>query len=243
MLKIENLHFHYEQLPVLKGVDLSVEKGSILALIGVSGSGKTTLFRMISGLLSPSTGSISIDGIKGDNRVDQMTYMRQEDLLLPWRSVLKNMTLFSELGPAKKTENWEEKAYFLLKKMKMEKFAHSYPSELSGGMRQRVALARALLQERSLLLLDEPFASLDVLTREELYLLLQKVRKEEQKTIVMVTHDFRDALALADHIYILSNGKITKKFDINSDLRNSALERMNLMEQIRFELSASLEEA
>jgi len=215
MLSIKDLHFAYSEKPILQGVDFSVSRGEIVALIGVSGSGKTTLFRLIAGLISPSRGEIEIDACPADKRKERITYMRQEDRLLPWRTVLRNLQLSQELGQ-RRDASLEEKMD-LLKRVGLKGYEKRYPHELSGGMRQRVTLARALsLHNRPLMLLDEPFASLDVIVREQLYSLLKEIREQDQKTIVMVTHDFRDAMTLADRILILAEGKIVATHSVNT---------------------------
>ena len=201
MLSVDNVHFAYEN-PILRGVSFKLLKGEIVALIGTSGSGKTTLFRLITRLLKPSKGSVSC--------LEEATYMQQEDLLLAWRTIIQNILLPFELGESKKLPLLE--AQRLLNLVGLEGYSDAYPKELSGGMRQRVSLARALLQDRPLMLLDEPFGSLDVLIREQLYQLL----KQSEKTILLVTHDFRDALEVADRILILSEGVIVDDYTVKN---------------------------
>jgi ABC-type nitrate/sulfonate/bicarbonate transport system ATPase subunit len=235
MLKIENIHFSYGEKKILQGVTLSAAKGEIIALIGVSGSGKTTLFRLITGLITPLQGEIAINGQSLPEGALLTTYMRQDDLLLPWRTVMGNLLLFSELGKKRsKNEALLQEATSLLKKVGLENSEGLYPRELSGGMRQRVALARTLLQNRPLMLLDEPFASLDVIMREQLYSLLREIRDHYQKTLLMVTHDFRDALALADRILVLANGKISGTYLLNPQ---NKLHSETLIQKIRYDLS------
>lgn len=234
MLAIHRLQFAYGQKTILDKLSFSVREGEIIALIGISGSGKTTLFRLITGLIQPTAGTISLTG--------EATYMRQEDLLLPWRTVLENLLLFTELG--KKTpqnkEAIQEQARALLKRVGLEGTAQAYPHTLSGGMRQRVALARSLLQNRPLMLLDEPFASLDVIIREQLYALMREIRDQYNKTIVMVTHDFRDAMALADRILVLSEGKIAADYPVLSEMRHDPYTANQLIQNIREQLSVAL---
>ncbi|MCC5831772.1 MAG: ABC transporter ATP-binding protein [Chlamydiales bacterium] len=244
MLEIDSLYFAYGQKPILNGISFSVIEGEIVALIGISGSGKTTLFRLITGLVEPSMGQITIAGKPAlKEGAPLTTYMRQEDLLLPWRTVLENLLLFTELGKTNKARSKEkviEEAHTLLKQVGLDGCAQSYPDALSGGMRQRVALARALLQNRPLMLLDEPFASLDVIIREQLYLLMRDIRDQYRKTIIMVTHDFRDAIALADRILILSQGVVMASYEITSELKSDPHAANQLIEQIREILSAAL---
>jgi ABC-type nitrate/sulfonate/bicarbonate transport system ATPase subunit len=235
MLHVEDIHFAFGEKKLLKGVSFSAAKGEIIVLIGVSGSGKTTLFRLITGLLSPSQGRIIIGGYHLPKGAPLTTYMRQDDLLLPWRTVMGNLLLFSELGKKRKDRRTlRDEACLLLKKMGLEGYEGVYPHTLSGGMRHRIALARALLQNRPLMLLDEPFASLDVILREQLYSLLRSIRDQYQKTIVMVTHDFRDAIALADRILVLANGRIIATHALTPTDREQG-ER--LIGQVRAELS------
>lgn len=236
MLEIETLHFAYGEKPILNGVSFSVSDGEIIALIGVSGSGKTTLFRLITGLMEPTHGRILIAGSPARQEGRRLTtYMRQEDLLLPWRTVIGNLLLFTELGKKKDQpkESLVEEAHTLLKRVGLEGCAETYPVALSGGMRQRVSLARALLQNRPLMLLDEPFASLDVIIREQLYRLMREIRDQYKKTIVMVTHDFRDAMALADRILVLSEGIIAANCEVTPEMKGNPQIADRLIQHIR----------
>jgi NitT/TauT family transport system ATP-binding protein len=222
MIHVKEIHFAYGEKKILEGVSFSAAEGEIVALIGISGSGKTTLFRLITGLIPPAQGSILIGGEQLPRGALLTTYMRQDDLLLPWRTVMGNLLLLSELGKKRRSKDTQEEAALLLKKVGLEGCEDLFPRQLSGGMRQRVALARALLQNRPLMLLDEPFASLDVILREQLYQLLREIRDHYKKTIVMVTHDFRDAMALADRILVLANGQITGNYQLAPTMQDRA---------------------
>ena len=230
MLDVDNLSFSYNQSPLLNSISFSVREEEIVILIGSSGCGKTTLFKLIAGFISPSQGQVLIHDSK--EPAQWITYMRQEDLLLPWRNVINNLLLTSELGSQKK-ESCKTRAYELLNQLGLQGYEHAFPNELSGGMRQRVSLARALLQERPLMLLDEPFASLDIILREQLYTLLKEIQRVHKKTLLMVTHDFRDALSIADRILVLAGGKIEKNIPISQEIRDSAYLKENLANQIR----------
>lgn len=239
MLAVDALHFSFGAKDLLRDLSFSIAEGEVVALIGLSGSGKTTLFRLITGLLAPTKGSIHIGGepLPAGSRL--VTYMRQQDLLLPWRTVLENLLLFAELGssPCKSTA-LRARACALLEQVGLIGVENAYPHELSGGMKQRVSLARALLQQRPLVLLDEPFTSLDVVLREQLYLLLRSIRTQYQKTVVMVTHDFHDALAMADRILILSQGRIAHHYALSPTLRHDPHATHALIQTIRTHLSA-----
>lgn len=239
MLRLEKIHFDYGEAPLLSGVSFCLKRGEIVSLIGSSGSGKTSLFRIITGMLSPLSGTVEVQGVSLSLAKNLITYMQQEDLLLPWRTVLNNLLLISELGdePKPKHELIPE-AMRLLKQVGLEGCESYYPSELSGGMRQRVSLARALLQKRPILLLDEPFGSLDVIIREELYQLLKEIALSEGKTILFVTHDFRDALALSNRILILKRGIITKEFHMSEEISQDPAAKEQLSLAIRSELKS-----
>lgn len=241
MLDIQSISFSFGNTPLINELSLSADEGEIVALIGISGSGKTTLFRLIAGLLQPQKGKITIQGQTISQGSFLTTYMHQEDMLLPWRTVLGNLLLFTELGKKKKIDkvHLKKEALILLKQVGLPDIADVYPNKLSGGMRQRIALARSLLQNRPLMLLDEPFASLDVIMREQLYVLMRQMRDQYKKTMVMVTHDFRDAIALADRVLILSRGKISEKYVVTQKIKDNPKEIHNLMQHMRSELEKS----
>lgn len=228
MLDIESLSFSYQNNRLLNHLNLFLEAGTIGTLIGASGSGKTSLFRLIAGLLKPQKGSISIANCPHPQASSYVTYMMQEDLLLPWRNVIGNILLTAELGRGccQKSplycnkESMRLQALNLLQDIEMAEYENYYPEQLSGGMRQRVALARSLLLKRPLLLLDEPFGALDVSLREQMYALLRRIQIKHGITILMVTHDFRDALSLSDKIFLLKKGEITQEWDVPGTIRH-----------------------
>lgn len=191
-------------LPVLDGIDLAVPGGGIVALIGPNGCGKSTLLRAMAGLLTPTAGSITLDGVAVDGPDPRIGLVFQEPRLLPWRSAADNITYPLELA------GWSapRRAARLTELIELVAIDPSVvgnrPSELSGGTRQRVALARALALEPQVLLLDEPFSALDALTRERFDLELLRLWERAATTIVLVTHSIAEAIFVADRIVVLS---------------------------------------
>ena len=188
----------------ISGVDLEIREGEFVCLLGPSGCGKSTLLSIIGGLAQPTAGSVSISGVTIDQpRPRDVAFVFQESTLLPWYTVLENFRLalkFQGLADAR----WRERAMHALSVVGMEQFANHYPRQLSGGMKQRINLARGLCVETEVLLLDEPFASLDEQTRmvlgEDLSILLARTGK----TIVFVTHSLAEAVFLADRIIVMT---------------------------------------
>jgi NitT/TauT family transport system ATP-binding protein len=189
----------------LRDINITVGRGEFLTLIGRSGCGKSTLLNMIAGLLAPTAGEITIDGqpVTGPRRDVAMVFQRPA--LLPWRSVEKNVVLPGEIFGWRKAE-LRERVDHLLDLTGLQAFRNRLPHELSGGMQQRVSLCRALIQQPTVMLMDEPFSALDALTREELAVELQRIHLETKTTIVFVTHSIPEAVLLADRVAVLSAG-------------------------------------
>jgi len=187
----------YAGLPVLDGVDLQVEAGGRLAVVGPSGCGKSTLLTLLAGLEQPDAGMIEGAGL------ERCALMPQRDLLLPWRSALDNAGIALE-NAGRPRADARAAAMPLFDRFGLAGFAGSPPGSLSGGMRQRVAFLRTLLAGKPVLLLDEPFASLDAITREDLQDWLAEALAAEPRTVLLVTHDVDEALKLADRVVVLS---------------------------------------
>ena len=200
----------------LDGVTLHVASGEFVCLVGPSGCGKSTLLDIVAGLTRPDQGRVTADGqpVTGPGR--HRLVMFQESALFPWLDVLGNVLFGLKLVPGLSSRQRVEIALDHLRLVKLERFARSNVHELSGGMRQRVALARALAPDPRVLLMDEPFSALDALTREQLYDDLQEIWQTRRKTIVLVTHNVREAVCLGDRVVLLSPnpGRIHQVFDV-----------------------------
>lgn len=194
------------QVPVLENISLQVGAAELVAILGPSGCGKSTLVRILAGLLEPSEGTALLDGgpPRDARRARRVGWLAQDDGLLPWMSVAANVALPLTVGGRLSGIEVAERVDRILADVGLADAAQHFPHELSGGMRQRAGLARALVTGPSILLLDEPFAHLDEITRERLGDLLSSMRKERAPATVLVTHSIEEALRLADRVVVLS---------------------------------------
>ena len=219
-LEISQLHKHFptknEPLVALKDINMHVETGEFVCAVGASGSGKSTLLRLIAGLDFPTSGSITVDyePVIGPGADRGLVF--QKYTLYPWMTVQKNVEFGLKLLGIISRERREIASYYL-DIVGLSKFANSLPKELSGGMKQRVAIARALATKPKILLMDEPFGALDVQTKENMQQFLLEIWKKTGCTILMITHDVREAVFLSQRIYVLSArpGTIKQEFKIN----------------------------
>ncbi len=187
--------------PVFDDISLTVDRGEFVAILGPSGCGKSTILRLIAGLEQPTAGQVAIGGREVSVTDDRCAVVFQEPRLLPWRTVSANVAL----GARRRKGDQRHRVRALLDEVGLADTAKAWPHQLSGGMAQRVALARGLAAEPDVLLLDEPFAALDALTRLKMQDLLLQVREHHPQTVVLVTHDIDEALHLADRIVILGD--------------------------------------
>jgi len=206
-----------QTVQALDNVSLNVREGEFLCLVGPSGCGKSTLLNIIAGLDSPDTGQVLADGKPVRAAGQERMMMFQESALFPWLDVTGNVLFGLKLKPKLTRKERREVAEFYLKLVGLEKFYDANIHELSGGMKQRVALARALAPNPRVLLMDEPFAALDAMTREQLYGDIQAIWQKRRKTIVFVTHNVREAACLGDRVVLFSPhpGRIQEQFTID----------------------------
>jgi len=207
-IEVRNVSLVYDtpsgRVTGVDGVSFDIEQSQFLCLVGPSGCGKTTLLNIIAGFLPPSSGEIRIGGERvSGHGMDRGIVFQDFAQLFPWRTALGNVAFGLEMKGMGKAER-EAIALAQLRLVKLEKFAHSYPHHLSGGMQQRVAIARALAYNPSVLLMDEPFAALDALTRDAMQRLLADVWRETRKTVVYVTHNVAEAVYLADRVIVMT---------------------------------------
>ncbi len=209
-LKIRGLSKSYGVRRVLRALDLEVPAGEFLAIVGRSGCGESTLLRVIAGLDAPDTGKLSFDDETGAGACAEVRMIFQETRLLPWITVLSNVSLGAR--PATRARSHarqtQSRARSLLDDVGLADRAREWPGRLSGGQRQRVTLARGLMSEPRLLLLDEPLGALDALTRPEMQQLIGRLWRASGFTSVLVTHDIHEAVALADRVIVLEEGAL-----------------------------------
>jgi putative hydroxymethylpyrimidine transport system ATP-binding protein len=231
-LVIDDLHKAFPgPLPVLDGVAFDVAPGEFVSVIGPSGCGKSTLFNVIAGLERPDAGRVLVDGEDATGRVDHCAYMPQRDLLFPWRTVLDNTTLGLEVaGMSRRAAR--ERARPLFAPFGLAGFESARPHELSGGMRQRAALLRTVVQDRAVLLLDEPFGALDSLTRTDMQTWLEEVRAQFGWTVLLITHDIREAVFLSDRVVVLGPRPTRVRREVTVDLPRPR--RVELIASVRF---------
>ena len=200
---------------ILSSIDLIVRKQEFVAIIGPSGCGKSTLLKLISGLTTPTEGAILVDGMTPKNAREIISYIFQDPTLLPWRTVRNNVGLSLELEGVDRNRR-ETKIAELLELVGLRQVADAYPRELSGGMKMRVSIARALTTNPRLVLMDEPFAALDEMSRDRLNEEILRLRAEQAWTTVFVTHSVTEAVFLSDRIVVLapSPGRIHASFSV-----------------------------
>lgn len=205
-----------DALPVMKNLTLGVPLHGFTAVVGPSGCGKSTLTRLIAGLMRPDEGEVWLHGERVSSPRSTVGMAFQNPVLLEWRSILKNVLLPLEIVPTNLSkQEAEERALHLLHLVGLSGFEDKRPSELSGGMRQRASLCRSLIHNPEVLILDEPFGALDAFTREDLWLTMHKLRAEEPFTGVLITHDLRESIFLADEVVVLSDRPATVQYTVS----------------------------
>lgn len=225
IVNVQDVSLKYQsangEIAAIANINFDVKEGEFVSIVGPSGCGKSTLLSMIAGLLAPTSGSVVVASKEITKPSPEVGFMPQKDHLFEWRTVYKNVLLGLEVH---KNKNKDTLRYVdeLLKTYGLYEFKNKYPSQLSGGMRQRVALIRTLATSPEILLLDEPFSSLDYQTRLSVADDIYKIIKSEHKTAIMVTHDISEAISVSDRVVVLSKRPATLKciYDITFDMEN-----------------------
>ena len=219
-LELRNVSMVYSQrgkpFAAVRDVSLQVEAGQFISIVGASGCGKTTLLRIVDGLTTPTRGQVWVDGQAVNRPGPDRGFVFQQDALFPWRTLLDNVIFGLEIQGRSRKES-RERAAGLLSLVGLNGFEHHFPHELSGGMRQRANLARALTIDPDVLLMDEPFASLDAQTREIMQAELLRIWRSNRKTVLFVTHQIDEAVYLADRVVVMTSrpGQVKAVLDID----------------------------
>ena len=231
ILSIKNLSFNYPNNKILKDINIHVDKGEVVSILGGSGVGKTTLFNIIAGINPLQSGEISIKG--NTDYKGRVSYMLQKDLLLEHKTIIQNIILPLLIRKINKKEA-EEEAIKNLKLFNLYEYKDKYPSELSGGMRQRVALLRTYMFKEELFLLDEPFSALDAITKISLHSWYLESKNKLDITTLLITHDIDEAIDLSDRIYIIKNkpGEIVSEIKINLNENNQDEQKLKYKKEI-----------
>lgn len=201
-LTAADISMSFSQKQILSHISFDVAEGEFVSILGPSGCGKSTILNILAGVLKQDGGKILIDGAAVKKPQEHFAYMPQEDLLLPWKTILDNVCLYGAIH--KEKTQAQKRAEELFPLFGLKGYEHAYPSELSGGMRQRAAFLRTALCKADILLLDEPFGALDVITRGDMQDWLSHMRSTLKKTTLLVTHDIDEAIYLSDRILIFS---------------------------------------
>ncbi|MEE1107860.1 ABC transporter ATP-binding protein [Macrococcoides canis] len=221
IIQLNDIMHRYDKDIVIKNINLELNKGEIVALIGPSGSGKSTILNIIGGLLIPTNGECLLQGKRINGKTGHVSFMPQSHSLMPWRTVIQNISLATEID----ANDSENKSEHLLERAGFTSIKDKYPSELSGGMKQRVSFLRALNTEHQLLLLDEPFSALDEITRNDMQIWLKSLLTESNKTVLMITHSIDEAIKMSNRILVLNQkpATIIRSIDVNHDLSVSQI--------------------
>ncbi|MGI8524710.1 MAG: ABC transporter ATP-binding protein [Pseudolabrys sp.] len=203
------------EVPSLRPIDFTIGDGEFVVVVGPSGCSKTTLLKMIAGLLPPSDGEIRVEGHTVTKPHGGVGIVFQTAMLLPWRSVFRNVMMPVEVKGLPRQE-CEARAHALLKMVGLRDFENKYPWQLSGGMQQRASICRALVHDPKIVLMDEPFGALDAMTRERMNVELQRIQRETKKTVLLITHSIPEAVFLADRVMVMSErpGNIAAAYEV-----------------------------
>ena len=212
LLSLSEINKSFDSRQVLKNINLNISQGEFVSLVGVSGSGKSTLLNIIAGLEKPDSGLVLLNGESLNGKTGKVSYMFQKDLLFPYYTILDNVILTLIISGMKK-EDAQKKAEPFFAQFGLEGTQKKYPKQLSGGMKQRAAFLRTYLSSKTLMLLDEPFSALDMITKNQMHEWYLNVISKLKLTTLLITHDIEEAILLSDRILIMNN--VNKNEDSN----------------------------
>ncbi|WP_434031270.1 ABC transporter ATP-binding protein [[Pseudomonas] boreopolis] len=217
MVAINRVTMSFGNFTAVRDVDIQVGDGEFLAVVGPTGCGKSTILNAVAGLLKPASGDIAIDGRRVQGVQESVGYLFQQDALLPWKTALQNVELGLRFRGVAQAER-EQRAKAWLAKVGLAGFEHRYPHQLSGGQRKRVQMAQALIVEPKVILMDEPFSALDIHTRHLMQNELLRLWQEDRRSVILITHDLEEAIALGDRVVVLSAGpasRVVRSFEVD----------------------------
>lgn len=239
-VKLADLEISFENKVILSNVHMEVKEGEFVSILGPSGCGKSTLLNILAGVLPKEKGSVFVDDVEVQGVSEHFAYMPQNDLLLPWKNILDNVCLYGRIHKHEQASKKEALENF--KTFGLQGYENAYPDALSGGMRQRAAFLRTALCHADILLLDEPFGALDVITRGDMQDWLNSMRSRLNKTTILVTHDIDEALFLSDRILILSGHPAQIKEEIHITEANKTREWLYAQSSLRTKIYQFLKE-
>lgn len=239
-LEIDKLAVSFDGRTILGGLSFDVADGEFVSLLGPSGCGKSTILNVLAGIVTPEGGTVRVDGATISGTSEHFAYMPQEDLLLPWKSILDNVCLYGAIHGTKKKAT--ERARALFPVFGLAGYEDAYPDALSGGMRQRAAFLRTAMCQADILLLDEPFGALDVITRGDMQDWLQNMRSQLGKTTLLVTHDIDEAIYLSDRILVLNGRPASIREEITINERDRSRDWLYAQSDLRTRIHHLLSE-
>lgn len=220
LLEIDDIVFRYEGAPLLAGLSFGVDEGEFVSILGPSGCGKSTILNLLAGILAPEGGSMRLGGRPISGMSSRFAYMPQNDLLFPWKTIMQNVCLHGRIHGKEQEARSQAQALFPL--FGLSGYEDAWPDDLSGGMRQRAAFLRTALCDADILLLDEPFGALDVITRSDMQDWLASMKRHLNRTCLLVTHDIDEAIYLSDRILVIGGrpAKIRGEYRVDGSERS-----------------------
>lgn len=239
-LEVKDIDFRYEGKPLLRGLSFGVEEGEFVSILGPSGVGKSTVLNLLAGILRPEAGEMLLDGAPVRGMSPKLAYMPQNDLLFPWKTILQNVCLYARLHG--REQQARQRARALFPQFGLAGCEDAYPAALSGGMRQRAAFLRTALCDAELLLLDEPFGALDVISRGEMQDWLIGMRGSLGRTCLLVTHDIDEAIYLSDRVLVLNGRPASIRLSLRVPAGERTRDWLYDQKQTRRQLYAAIRE-